>query len=203
MSRIRLILSALSIALLTTIGLTSTAGAATTPAGTPQTATPANQARLLSGASNNAIVPFAWTGEIRNNQDNLCLGIAADGYAGQWVCTGQADQTWHPGSYDPYGYGFLQLINGNGKCLGVRSGAYTDASPVVAWVAAPCNGNPDQYWSGDPNTGLIDNLNGDLFNPMGETVLAVDAASTANGAAVIIFHLVGSPDQFWNWPGAV
>jgi hypothetical protein len=201
MSRTRLVLSAIGIAMSATIGLAS-AASASTPAGTVHHHA-AGKAKLSATGSKTIAAPAAaWTGAIRNNKSHLCLGIAADGYAGQWNCTGNPDQTWHPGSYDPYGYGFLSLINGDGKCLGVRSGAYADASPVVAWVAEPCNGNPDQYWSGNPNTGVIDNLNGDLFGP-GEMVLAVDGSSTANGAPVIIFHFVGSGDQYWSWPGAV
>jgi hypothetical protein len=192
MSRTRLILPVIGIAMLTAIGLPRPASASA-PAVTAGHYS-AGRSNLSLTGSQNALVPAAWTGEIRDSQSGLCLGIAANGYAGQWSCNpGQPDQTWHPGSYDPWGHGYLSLINGNGKCLGTRSGDTADGTPVVAWVAAPCQNHPDQYWSGDPNTGLIRNL----ANP-GEYLSVSD--TFVSGSPVFICQQICGDYQIWFWP---
>jgi hypothetical protein len=82
------------------------------------------------------------SGPIINTHSGLCLGIAANGDAGQWTCTGHADQTWHTGARAGTST-YYQLINGNGQCLGIAS-ANTDEGARA--VSTTCNGHADQYW---------------------------------------------------------
>lgn len=132
-----------------------------------------------------------------SNARGKCIGIAPSTWAGDYYCTTNPDQTWHWGAANKAG--FRELINGQGKCLGVNGGSTTPGALLRAW---PCNGHGDQFWhseftSTSPayilNYQSTEHGNGDIV------VIGVKYGSTANGAALIQWPAeVGHTDQMWS-----
>lgn len=109
-----------------------------------------------------------------------------------WRCEKTANQEWHWGQ--PNAYGWRPLINGDNECLAIAGGSQKEGARVYGWR---CKGTTDQYWS----------YGGDLFldfNPPA-WALSVAGRSTSQGAAVIMWGDgegpgVPSPDQYWTIP---
>jgi hypothetical protein len=123
---------------------------------------------------------------IYNLNASKCVGIAASGEAGDWNCTGNADQTWHWGAGAP-GSGYSQLVNGNGQCLATNG---NKGNSVYATVCNPRNGYEFWAWS-----------TADYIVSSSGEILAVSGGSTANGAPLIMWDATGSADQFWGLRG--
>jgi hypothetical protein len=140
----------------------------------------------VSTLSVNAAQASTWD-QIYNWNSNKCVGIDS-GLAGIWNCTNNPDQTWHWGDDYLGVYAYRQLVNGNGKCLGVQGGSTAAGARVVAWT---CNGNPDQYW-------LYNSFYNTVTNNNSGMILGVSGGSTANSAAVVQWYNNGHPDQSWN-----
>jgi Ricin-type beta-trefoil lectin domain len=116
-----------------------------------------------------------------------CIGIS-NGLAGLWNCTSNADQKWKWGACIGQS---CQLKNGNGKCLAVNGGSYSEGARIIAYT---CNGALDQYWLVIED-GVHQNF---LFNEKTSKVVAVKGGSTANGAALVQWTpLQGALDQLW------
>jgi hypothetical protein len=123
---------------------------------------------------------------IENINASKCVGIASGGIAGDWYCTGNADQTWHIGA-GAAGSGYSEWVNGNGQCLA------TNGSKGNSVYATACNTrNATELWAWTANDYVV--------NYTGE-ILAVSGGSTANGAPLIMWDATGSADQFWRLPG--
>ncbi|MER6514970.1 hypothetical protein ABT158_49745 [Nonomuraea sp. NPDC001636] len=90
---------------------------------------------------------LAYAGPIMNYKSDRCIGIAGSGNAGQWTCTAAADQSWDWGG----GVLYRQLVNGQGKCLGVKNSDRTQGAQIVARY---CTGTLDEFWKpvNDPAT---------------------------------------------------
>src|SRR5581483_8401330 len=85
-------------------------------------AAPAANAHAHTNAPRTARTVSSVTFHIRNDKaSGKCIGIASIGYAGDWNCTNNPDQTWHWG--DRAGAsGWAELVNGNGQCLSLSAG---------------------------------------------------------------------------------
>jgi Ricin-type beta-trefoil lectin domain-like len=132
-----------------------------------------------------------------SNARGKCIGIPPSTWAGDYYCTTNPDQTWHWGAANSAG--FRQLINGQGKCLGVNGGSTVEGALLRAWR---CNGHADQFWSTEtvPNHHVdwILNYQSSYVNP-DIFVIAVLNGSTANGAAVIQWPANEHADQMWSF----
>jgi hypothetical protein len=124
-----------------------------------------------------------------------CIGIAAhQPYAGQWNCTNNPDQLWHTGL--TIATNWVQVINGNGKCLGVAGGSTSQGARITAWS---CAGDPyNQFWDfvPAPHGYYIQNYGAALAGH--DYVVGVADASTANGAPLVLWQQLTHPDQYWN-----
>lgn len=131
------------------------------------------------------------------NARGKCIGINASGDAGDWNCTTNPDQTWHWGA--AISSGWFQLVNRNGKCLGVAGGSDARGARVVAFTCLG-TGHPDQYWAlGAAGFGgnNINNFKA-FFDPNTPAqLIGVSGGSTANGAAVVLWSSDGTANQFW------
>lgn len=157
-------------------------------AGQPANASETTSSTTAPGAVT-PVVPNVTTFAIHNvNATGKCIGIAADGIAGDWNCTGHADQTWHKQNFNSVG--FYQLVNNNGACL--SGGNDTQGAAVYATT---CNtGDFSQFWSFATNS-YISNY---AANVQGFTmVIGVYGGSTNNGAALVMWPPKGHTDQFW------
>lgn len=142
-------------------------------------------------------IPASGTFNIHNyGASGKCIGISGNN-AGDWNCTSNPDQTWHWGG--AIATGWYQLVNGNGKCLGISGGSDAVGAQVVAWG---CNGNADQYWalgsSSYPGANTVLNYKA-WFDPnTAAALIGVGGGSTANGAPVVLWSSDGSPNQSWH-----
>ncbi|MEV0404984.1 RICIN domain-containing protein [Actinoallomurus sp. NPDC050550] len=155
-------------------------------------------ASSVTGAATapSSAIPTSGTFSLYNWKSSLCLGINARGAAGQWICTGNSDQTWHWSAYQPGNTGYRQLVNGNRQCLGVM-GASTEQGARLN--ASECAGTsrPEQYWYVNPVAPITGGRALTVWNYKTQGVIAVSGASTSNGAPVIQYHCICSPDQYW------
>jgi hypothetical protein len=126
---------------------------------------------------------------------NRCLGIAGTD-AGIYTCTNNPDQTWHWGAVN--GGQYNQLINGNGKCLGVGGGSQARGARIGAFNCQG-TGHPDQYWtfiqSEATNCYYLFNYGG--LEGGVAWVAGVGGSSTANGAPVVLWDQELHEDQYW------
>lgn len=132
-----------------------------------------------------------------SNALGKCVGIDASGFAGDWNCTSNSDQTWHWGSAAAQGW--LQLINGNGKCLGVQGGGDANGTRIVAFTCLG-TGHPDQYWAPGAAGNGGNNINNfqAFFDPNTPAqLIGVSGGSTANGAPLVLWFSDGTANQFW------
>lgn len=143
-------------------------------------------------------IPSTGTFNIHNaNALGKCIGIDASGNAGDWNCTSNRDQTWHWGA--AIATGWFQLINGNGKCLGVAGGSDAEGARIVAFTCLG-TGHPDQYWALGAAGFGGNNINNykAFFDPNTPAqLIGVQGGSTANGAALILWRYDGTANQFW------
>lgn len=137
-------------------------------------------------------------GEFRIHNYNArgkCIGIA-NGLAGDWDCTTNRDQTWRWGDANAEGY--HELVNGDGKCLAVNGGS-TDAGARI--LGYECVKSSDQYWEFWTNPwGWYElvNYKGWFLGGSGSGwIVGVAGASTANGAALVLWPSLNHPDQMW------
>lgn len=168
-------------------------------AGSPRTAPAAAQHQV--DASHVALAPNAnGTFSLLNYKswqqgagNYKCIGIASNGNAGDWSCTGNPDQTWHWGGSKAQGNAvYWQLVNGNGKCLGVAGGNTQQAAQIVGWSCLG-TGHPDQYWAFGLSYYSGSNP---LINYSGY-VAGVGGGSLANGAPLVLWSYTYAPDQAW------
>jgi Ricin-type beta-trefoil lectin domain len=130
-----------------------------------------------------------------NYNSGLCLGVNDNtNNAGQWDCTGAANQTWHWGA--EYGEsGYFQLVNGNNRCLGVAAGSTAQGAQVVGWPTC-ITSHQDQYWEVD--TDVTCDGYYPIFNLNSGLVLGISANSTANGEPAVQWNYQGAcNNQFW------
>jgi len=98
-----------------------------------------------------------------------------------WDCNPSTAQTWTaPGD---------GTLRGDGKCLDVTNGFWTDGNPVGLWE---CNASKAQEWVAQPD--------GTLVNPTSGRCLT--AASTGAGALLSITNCVGGDNQMWRMSAA-
>jgi hypothetical protein len=146
----------------------------------------------LSAAPAAVVIPLDLPGNIVNQYTGKCIGIA-NGVAGDWTCTHNADQTWHWGA--SVATGWYQLINGNGQCLAVDGGTIRQGSRILGFK---CVGSADQYWWRYAGVGPISNYKG-FSDPDTAWVIGVGGGSTSNGAPVVLWPDDGSTNQLWNY----
>jgi Ricin-type beta-trefoil lectin domain len=187
-------LSAAALLVPALIAVIPAADAATVASGRPAAHKPftISESSLMKSGNQLLKPDTPGTFPIVNNDSNRCLGIAADGNAGIWDCTGGADQSWYNANESPTGW--TQLVNLNGDCLDT---ADTTASNGVQVVADSCNNTlATQFWWG--SHGRIYNLAAcsatECFR-----LLGVRSGSIANGAPVVIWQDNGNPDHNWSW----
>lgn len=126
-----------------------------------------------------------------NENAAKCIGIDSSGYAGDWYCTTNPDQTWHWGDNET----FSPLINGNGQCLGVQNGSTAQGAFIKGGT---CNGAADQLWTADMIC-VVNNNYFCLFNYNSGWVIGVQYGSPSNGAHLVQWINDGSPDQEWTY----
>src|ERR1051326_1087894 len=129
----------------------------------------------------------SWGGaaEIENHQAARCLGIAADGNAGIWDCTGGKDQEWQQSnqyfineSQGSRRIDYYEVKNANNQCLGIAGNSTTQGAQVVAKA---CDMDLEEGWR---ITGAVGSLS--QFENLGSgEKLAVKSGDTRNGAAVV------------------
>jgi hypothetical protein len=131
--------------------------------------------------------------ELFNANSGRCIGIS-NGLAGDWTCTGHADQTWNFGP--PNANAYSMIINGNQQCLAVKGGTIANGTRILGY--SPCTGTPDQFWKvvQDPSNphGAVSLI---LNEANSSYVIGVSGSSTANGAAVVLWSKNGHFDQDW------
>jgi hypothetical protein len=170
------------------LGLAATVGLIVTMAAPASAASAPGATPRAAAASTFRLASFINQGK--------CIGIAGTD-AGDYTCTNNPDQTWHWGAPNAaYDY---QLINGNGKCLGVAGGVITKGARIGAFN---CQGpsHADQYWSFIQSEAVGTYY---LFNYKGLTgggdawVAGVSGASSGNGAPIILWSQELHYDQYW------
>jgi Ricin-type beta-trefoil lectin domain-like len=155
----------------------------TAMAGLAATAVPA------SAAPAGVITPPPEYTEITNANSHLCLGVSAEGTAGQWTCTGANNQEWKPVDYAD-GY-YIQ--NANGQCLYAASTA--DGTQVYAGTGGYCTQNTDDWvtWTDTNN----------VISPRTyqSAVIGVAGGSMASGAPAVMWNPGGNivANQEWYW----
>jgi hypothetical protein len=89
------------------------------------------------------------TTNMYNTNAGKCLGNNAKRFAFLWHCVDShkpgSNQTWHLGHDNPHNSYYAQLINGQGRCLGVLNHSKKNGATVVV---GKCQGPRDktQYW---------------------------------------------------------
>lgn len=151
----------------------------------------AHRANAASSATRASALTIS-LGHFVNDKSSRCIGIiSGQNFAGDWACVNAPDQIWSQGSCSSANSNFCQLINNNGKCLGVDGGSTAGGARILNWT---CNGHADQYWAAsacaDGNAYLV-NLNSN-------DVIGVLNGSTANGAELIQWSRNGNLDQCWH-----
>ena len=185
-ARALLALGAVLACALTPVGAASAAPAQSRPASTGFTLEAASASNLPYRAT------LVASSQLRNeNAVGKCIGISG-GFAGDWNCTTNPDQTWHWGPGNSFGYD--ELINGNGQCLAVSAGSVSQGARILGYS---CLGTSDQYWYRDPTSDSLYNYNAVFNGSSTADVVGVSGASTANGAPLVLWRANGSADQKW------
>jgi Ricin-type beta-trefoil lectin domain len=163
-----------------------------TLASTPAPAPAATQAPtpVRTAAAPSAITEH-YTGTLVfvNFSVDRCIGIAG-GKAGIYTCTFVNDQAWQViATKTVSGNTYAQIENHKGQCMGVSK------SRVVGQA---CNSaNNGQYWNNTVK-GVVCGAAAPVVNLASGKVVGVAGASTANGAAVVIFaYQHKCNNQFW------
>ncbi len=163
-----------------------------TLASTPAPAPAATQAPtpVRTAAAPSAITEH-YTGTLVfvNFSVDRCIGIAG-GKAGIYTCTFVNDQAWQViATKTVSGNTYAQIENQKGQCMGVSK------SRVVGQA---CNSaNNGQYWNNTVK-GVVCGAAAPVVNLASGKVVGVAGASTANGAAVVIFaYQHKCNNQFW------
>jgi hypothetical protein len=167
--------------------------AAPTLASTPRQAPTAAHAPTAigsAGAAATSTEPYTGTLVFINYSVDRCIGIAG-GNAGIYNCTFVNDQAWRViRTKTVKGNSYAQIENLKGQCMGVSK------SRVVGQA---CNkSNNAQYWSNTIKGVVCGDGSSPVVNLKSGDVVGVKDASTANGAAVIIFgYQKTCNNQFW------
>jgi hypothetical protein len=163
---------------------TQASASAPAPAATP-TPTPVDAGGAVSAGTEhyNGTLVFV------NFSVARCIGIAG-GNAGIYNCTFVNDQAWKViATKTVKGNTYAQIENAKSQCLGVSK---------TRVVGQACNSaNNGQYWN---NTlkGVVCGAAAPVVNLASGDVVGVAGASTANGAAVVIFaYQHKCNNQFW------
>jgi hypothetical protein len=142
-------------------------------------------------------VPFGYH-EILNYHSDKCLGVAGgvvtDGTKlVQWDCINHWDQWWTFHNVGPW----IEIKNyaDPSKCMGVGGGSTDAGAALVVWG---CNGHFDQKWRFAGVDIGPERIGYQLVNDNSGKVVGVGAASTANGAPIVLWPANGSTDQIWN-----
>jgi hypothetical protein len=167
--------------------------AAPTLASTPRQAPVATHAPTAIGSAGAAAAstePYTGTLVFVNYSVDRCIGIAG-GRAGIYNCTFLKDQAWRViRTKTVRGNSYAQIENRKGQCMSV-SGARV--------VGQKCNkSNNAQYWNNTIKGVVCRDGSTPVVNLKSGDVVGVKNASTANGAAVIIFgYQDRCNNQFW------
>jgi Ricin-type beta-trefoil lectin domain-like len=144
------------------------------------------------GAAGPASAAFASTttgyAPIYNYNDDLCLGIAASGKAGQYNCTEASNQEWYIAATSDTGG--VTIENLAGQCL---YAANTEQSTQVQANTGGCTGNEYWYKLNENSDGCV-NL---AWTSSSADVMGIDAGSLSSGAHAILWPSNGKPNQFW------
>jgi hypothetical protein len=161
---------------------------ASTPAPTPA----ATQAPTPAGAAGGAFASTEhYTGTLVfvNFSVDRCIGISG-GKAGIFTCTFVNDQAWQViATKTVKGNSYAQIENEKSQCLGVSK---------TRVVGQACNSaNNGQYWNNTVR-GVVCGAAAPVVNLASGKVVGVAGASTANGAAVVVFSYQHKcNNQFW------
>lgn len=156
----------------------ATATTLTAMAGLAATVLPAGPAAAASAST-----PIGGGGysQFQNDNSGLCLGISAEGTAGQWTCTGADNQAWKSVAY---GDGYY-LENASGQCLYAESTA--DGTQVYAGTGEYCTQDTDDWVT------WIYNANGTITpRTDSSAVVGVAGGSSAQGAHVVMWNPGGN-----------
>lgn len=138
------------------------------------------------------------TFRLLNYHSEMCIGIAADGNAGNWYCTRNSDQAWHWGAPSSVDANFRQLINGDNKCLAVSGDSLTLGTRIVGY---PCTQTLDQYWAPAIWMSWAPSPPQSWFALMTlhsrPRICAIQGGLNTNGQPVVTWDYQGHEDQWW------
>jgi hypothetical protein len=160
-------------------------------ASTPAPAPAATQAPTSVGAGAESAITEHYNGTLVfvNFSVDRCIGISG-GKAGIFTCTFVNDQAWKViAAKTVKGNSYAQIENAKGQCLGVSK---------LRVVSQACNSASNgQYWNNTVK-GVVCGAAAPVVNLASGDVVGVAGASTANGAAVVMFgYQHKCNNQFW------
>jgi hypothetical protein len=135
---------------------------------------------------------FTWSFENTAGAAGNCLssGGVHNGYAKVYTCNGSSNQHWHYA--DAHG-AYVEIINGDGQCLGVGGGSTSAGAHVILWN---CNGGDSQHWAVENNfpSNVID-----FLNQHSQMVIELTCHCYTQGSNLYQepYDVYGSPWQLW------